>query len=217
MGRRECRRTLKGRVSTHKPTIAALVGQFHVELRIESTREASEDIIRKKIKAAQGADYDTGSNKNGYKPSGDIKKTALSAYSQKEKEGNIGGVVYVTTALPQTTPVDLGGRPMVAAPSDAKKNIKMLDSSKFDGKGSEFKRTDSAQSTGSLPSPGGRSPRPVRASEEESLSKLSVQDDAPAPAPAAAPAAAAEEEEAAPEAQEEAAPAPADDEAPADE
>ena len=39
----------------------------------------------------------------------------------KEKEGNIAGVTYVTSALPSVTPVDLGGRKMVAPPTEARK------------------------------------------------------------------------------------------------
>lgn len=79
-------------------------------------------IIIKKLKVAGGADYDTGANAKGYKSSaGSIRKKALAAYQEKEKEGNIKGVVYVTSALPSTTPVDLGGRPMVASAADAKK------------------------------------------------------------------------------------------------
>jgi hypothetical protein len=39
----------------------------------------------------------------------------------QEKEGNVAGVVYVTSALPNSTPVNLAGRPMVASASEAKK------------------------------------------------------------------------------------------------
>jgi hypothetical protein len=41
----------------------------------------------------------------------------------QEREGNVAGVVYVTSALPSTTPVSLAGRPMVASASEAKKYV----------------------------------------------------------------------------------------------
>lgn len=49
---------------------------------------------------------------------------ALKSYQAKEKEGNIHNVVYVTTALPATTPVDLSNRAFVAPLTEARRNIK---------------------------------------------------------------------------------------------
>jgi len=81
-------------------------------------------LIIKKLKVAGGADYDTGSNAAGYQTkAGSLRSSALASYREKEKEGNIAGVVYVTSALPNTTPVDLGGRPMVASASEAQKCV----------------------------------------------------------------------------------------------
>ncbi len=51
-----------------------------------------------------------------------ILNTDLLALFQ-EKEGNIVKVVYVTSALPNTTPVDLSNRPMVASASEARKCV----------------------------------------------------------------------------------------------
>eukprot|EP00123_Amoebidium_parasiticum_P005353 comp16563_c0_seq1/m.14660 comp16563_c0_seq1/g.14660 ORF comp16563_c0_seq1/g.14660 comp16563_c0_seq1/m.14660 type:complete len:218 (-) comp16563_c0_seq1:426-1079(-) len=115
----------KGKAATLKSTVVPVVGQFHIEVQTDDKKFLTEEEITKKLKAAGGADYDTGSNKGGaYKSeSGSIKAKALQSYQEKEKESNIGPIKYVTSALPNTTPVDLKGRPMVAPPSEAIKNM----------------------------------------------------------------------------------------------
>jgi len=50
---------------------------------------------------------------------------AIDNYSAKEKDGNIGPVIYETGALSKTTPVDLGGRKFVAPAAAAQKNVKV--------------------------------------------------------------------------------------------
>jgi len=113
----------RAKAPTMKSEIVPIVGQFHIEVRAEDRKELSEDVLVAKLKVAGGADYDTGSNKSGYKSEGgSIKARAMANYSDREKEGNIGPIRYVTSALPKTTPVDLSGRPMVAPPSEAQKN-----------------------------------------------------------------------------------------------
>eukprot|EP00051_Salpingoeca_urceolata_P016190 m.213811 g.213811 ORF g.213811 m.213811 type:complete len:417 (-) comp18613_c0_seq2:428-1678(-) len=128
----------RGRVGAHSPSVRGMFGQTHTDLRADNHKECAEPIIRKLLKVAGGADYDTGANAQGYKSSGSLRQKAMALYSEKEKEGNIKGVVYVTSALPNTTPVDLSGRPMVAPPSEAKKNTKdsVVDTKKYAGKGS---------------------------------------------------------------------------------
>jgi hypothetical protein len=49
----------------------------------------------------------------------------MSNYQSKEKQGNIKTIIYETKALPTTTPCDLTGRPMVAPPSEAMRNIEL--------------------------------------------------------------------------------------------
>eukprot|EP00730_Choanoeca_flexa_P002983 TRINITY_DN11251_c0_g1_i5.p1 TRINITY_DN11251_c0_g1~~TRINITY_DN11251_c0_g1_i5.p1 ORF type:complete len:616 (+),score=200.94 TRINITY_DN11251_c0_g1_i5:85-1932(+) len=127
----------RGRVGVHTGSIRPLFGQCNIDLSADNVKECSEAIIRKKLKVAGGADYDTGANAGGYKSNAsEIRRKALAAYSAKEKEGNIKKVTYVTSALPATTPVDLSGRKMVANASDARKNTKdtILDTDKFKGK-----------------------------------------------------------------------------------
>eukprot|EP00040_Diaphanoeca_grandis_P005517 m.33180 g.33180 ORF g.33180 m.33180 type:complete len:461 (+) comp16771_c1_seq1:103-1485(+) len=129
----------RGRVGAHSGTVKTLFGQMNVELSADNRDECAMDIISKKLKIAGGADYDTGSNAGGYKSrGGSIRKAGLAAYKAKEQTGNIAGVLYNTSALSRTTPVDLGGRPMVASASEAKKNTKdnVLDTDKFKGKSS---------------------------------------------------------------------------------
>ena len=49
---------------------------------------------------------------------GDIKAQAKDAFLSKEKETDIGPVIFEKSALPQTTPIDSSGRPMVAPPTE---------------------------------------------------------------------------------------------------
>jgi len=98
--------------------------QCNCDVSADNHKECSLPLIIKKLKVAGGADYDTGSNAAGYQTkAGSLRSSALASYREKEKEGNIAGVVYVTSALPNTTPVDLGGRPMVASASEAQKCV----------------------------------------------------------------------------------------------
>jgi len=115
-------------------------GQFHVEIFAEGLADVNEQEVRTKIKKSGGADYDQGSNAGGagYQTSAaDIKAQAKGAYLSKEKETNIGPVIFEKSALPQTTPIDLKGRPMVAPPTEAMRNVNHsgnLDVDKFKGK-----------------------------------------------------------------------------------
>ena len=140
--------------------------------------DVNEQEVRTKIKKSGGADYDQGSNAGGagYQTSaGEIKAQAKGAYISKEKETNIGPVIFEKSALPQTTPIDLKGRPMVAPPTEAMRNVNHtgnLDVDKFKGKVSVLPSSGEAASA-----PAG--PPPVSAP-------------APVPAPAPAPESAAE-------------------------
>merc|ERR1712178_598328 len=99
------------------------IGQFHVDFQTEEADEFAVEIPAR-ITKASGANYDLGSNSSGYETkAGSIKDSAASNYKSLEKEGNIGPVTYTTGALARETPVDLSGRPMVAPPTEAKKNV----------------------------------------------------------------------------------------------
>jgi len=117
----------KGRVGGHKGDIKSLIGQSHVEIQTDDKDDISEDTITTKLKKASGANYDLGSNAGGsYESKGaSIGKSAAAFYKEKEKEGNMGPIVFDKgPAKPKdyVTPVDLGGRPMVAPPTQAKAN-----------------------------------------------------------------------------------------------
>jgi len=122
----------KGRVGSHKGDVKELIGQSHVEIQTDDKEDISQEAITTKLKKASGANYDLGSNAGGdYKSAaGDIGKSAAAKYRALEKESNIGPVVFNTGPAPPrdyVTPVDLGGRPMVAPPSQAKKNTVIRD------------------------------------------------------------------------------------------
>jgi hypothetical protein len=120
--------------------LSQAIGQFHVEIFADGLSDVNEAEVRTKIKKSGGADYDQGSNAGGsaYTTSaGDIKAQAKGTFLSKEKETNIGPVIFEKSALPQTTPIDLKGRPMVAPPTEAMRNVNHtgnLDVDKFKGK-----------------------------------------------------------------------------------
>jgi len=152
--------------------LSQAIGQFHVEIFADGLSDVNEAEVRTKIKKSGGADYDQGSNAGGsaYTTSaGDIKAQAKGTFLSKEKETNIGPVIFEKSALPQTTPIDLKGRPMVAPPTEAMRNVNHtgnLDVDKFQGKVSV------------LPSGSGGDVAPAAPAAAA----------APAPAPASAPA-----------------------------
>ena len=122
----------RGRVGGHKGDVKELVGQSHIDIQTDDKDELSEAAITAKLKKASGANYDLGSNAGGAYESkaGDIGKSAAARYKELEKVSNIGPVIFDTgPAKPKdyVTPVDLGGRPMVAPPTAAKKNIVLRD------------------------------------------------------------------------------------------
>jgi len=117
----------RGKATGLKAEIVPVIGQFHIEVRAgeDKSKELNEETLSKKLKAAGGADYDTGSNQGGnYKGAGagTLKAQALASYKEREAEGNITNIVFEKNALPKVTPCDLKGRPMVAPPSEAQKN-----------------------------------------------------------------------------------------------
>ena len=102
--------------------LSQAIGQFHVEIFAEGLSDVNEQEVRTKIKKSGGADYDQGSNAGGaaYSTSaGDIKAQAKNTFLTKEKETNIGPVIFDKSALPQTTPIRSSGRPTVAPPPEA--------------------------------------------------------------------------------------------------
>lgn len=122
---------MKGRVGGHKGDIKVMVGQSHVDLQTDEKSDLTEEEITTKLKKASGANYDLGSNAGGNYESkaGDIGRSAAAKYKELEKQTNIGPVVFEKHSKPKdyVTPVDLGGRPMVAPPTAAKANTVVRD------------------------------------------------------------------------------------------
>ena len=140
------------RVGSHMGSIKPLLGQFNIEMRADTLKECAEDIIRKKLKVAVPAHSAAAAHARRWPAAPTTTRaptplaTSLPATSRprlwrrtrprqahavasrsdgpQEKEGNVAGVVYVTTALPSTTPVNLAGRPMVASATEAKKWVR---------------------------------------------------------------------------------------------
>jgi len=123
----------KGRVGAHKGDVKALIGQSHVDIQTDDMDDLSEAAITAKLKKASGANYDLGSNAGGtYKSqAGGIQASARANYQSLEKQSNIGPIGFNTkshvVAKTNVTTMDLGGRPMVAPPTEAKKNVVVRD------------------------------------------------------------------------------------------
>ncbi len=148
----------------------------------------NEQEVRTKIKKSGGADYDQGSNAGGagYQTSAaDIKAQAKGAYLSKEKETNIGPVIFEKSALPQTTPIDLKGRPMVAPPTEAMRNVNHsgnLDVDKFKGKVSVLPSAASGgEAANSAPAP---AKAPTASESQDGTDSAFITPPAPASAPA---------------------------------
>mmetsp|Transcript_17249 Transcript_17249/g.56585 ORF Transcript_17249/g.56585 Transcript_17249/m.56585 type:complete len:225 (-) Transcript_17249:144-818(-) len=119
----------KGRVASHKMAVKDALGWTVVDIQADDKDDISEEVIREKLKKASGANYDLGSNAGGNYESkaGEIQAAGRNNYKTLEKESNIGPVVFETRALPKETPIDLGGRPMVASATEGKKNTVIRD------------------------------------------------------------------------------------------
>lgn len=122
----------RGRVSAHKLTVKEFIGQSHIDLQADDKADLSVEVIVERLKKASRANYDLGSNASGYSSqAADIGKTAAEKYKALEKETNIGPITFEKFDKPKdyVTPMELGGRPMVAPPAAAKKNIVVRDES----------------------------------------------------------------------------------------
>jgi len=119
----------KGRVGSHKMDLKEVIGWTVVDIQTDDKDDLTEAVIREKLKKASGANYDLGSNAGGSYQSkaGDIGKSAAAKYKELEKDSNIGPVQFEKFARPKETPMDLGGRPMVAPPTAAKANTVVRD------------------------------------------------------------------------------------------
>jgi hypothetical protein len=122
----------KGRVNGHKGDVKAMVGQSHVDIQADDKADLTEANITAKLKKASGANYDLGSNAGGAYESNakSIGASAAAKYRELEKTSNIGPVVFDKgPAKPKdyVTPIDLGGRPTVAPPTQAKANTVIRD------------------------------------------------------------------------------------------
>lgn len=175
----------RGRVATHKGGFFRLCGQMNIELQADNHAECALPLLIKKLKVAGGADYDTGSNAGGYRSEAkSIRAKSLKAYQTREKFGNIEKVVYETSALPSSTPMDLAGRPTVASASEVKKNTKdnVLDTDKFKNKAGVYKEGSSApKSTFKMTRPGSIGKKP-KLKTKPSLSEP-VEEPIPEPEP----------------------------------
>mmetsp|Transcript_47633 Transcript_47633/g.113403 ORF Transcript_47633/g.113403 Transcript_47633/m.113403 type:complete len:221 (-) Transcript_47633:21-683(-) len=125
----------KSRAGVQKPEIEAAIGQHHVFFFADGPSDLLEEDVMEKITKSAGANYDLGSNSKGYESKiGEIKLSAGDAYRKTEKEGDGKAVVYFESALANSTPCDLSGRPTVAPPTEAKRNTDLagkLDTSKW--------------------------------------------------------------------------------------
>jgi len=113
----------KAKIAGHKPDVTAFIKYFHVEINALSRESLSAKNIEAKLRAAGGADYGSGKGggTSGGENFGGVKANAANFYAKTDSESKVQ-VVYQKGPL-STTPMDISGRPMVAAASEARKNI----------------------------------------------------------------------------------------------
>ena len=116
----------KGKVNLHKSEVAALFVGTHVELAIYEREELNslDADVDAKLKKAGGANYDLGNSRSGVKAgaSQSYKATSKAFFKAKDKETEVKfvGQKHISKEI---TACDLTGRPMVAPPTEARKNI----------------------------------------------------------------------------------------------
>lgn len=122
----------KSRVLGHRPAVEKLLKYMQISWHVLERSEFSEyvflslysdrkrETLIKKLLAAGGANYSVQESDKGNFSS--YKKTTAQFYSETEKKGTVGAIVYQTGPL-TTTPMDISGRSMVAPPADFRNNI----------------------------------------------------------------------------------------------
>lgn len=102
---------------------------MHLTIDTDDLDELSLGAVQQKLSRGAGANYDLGSNAGGSYTSNAsaIRSKACANYGKLEKTTNIGPIAYEKFARPKETPVDLAGRPTVAAAAQVRANT-VLDS-----------------------------------------------------------------------------------------
>jgi len=113
----------KSRVVGHRPAVEKLLKYIHLQWHVLDKHEMSAKVLNEKLLAAGGANYSVQeANKGDF--SG-YKQTTKDFYSAKEKDTQLSGIVYEKGPL-TVTPMDIGGRAMVASQSEFKGNLRDL-------------------------------------------------------------------------------------------
>jgi hypothetical protein len=117
----------KMKVQNHKGSVDTFFKYYHVGIPAFSKPELAEKVIVEKLKKAGGADYGTGQGggSRGAQNFGTIKNQSRTFYAETDKKTELKNIVFQKGPL-TTTPCDLSGRPMVAPPTEVKKNTNLV-------------------------------------------------------------------------------------------
>jgi len=114
----------KSRVVGHRPAVEKMLKYIHLQWHILDKNEMKQDVLDQKLLAAGGANYSVQESDKG--DFSGYKQTTKDFYSEKDKNTKLTDVLYDKGPLSRETPIDIGGRSMVAAQSEFKQNIKIL-------------------------------------------------------------------------------------------
>jgi len=114
----------KSRVVGHRPAVEKMLKYIHLQWHILDKNELKQDALEQKLLAAGGANYSVQESHKG--DFSGYKQTTKDFYAEKDKVTKLTDVLYDKGPLARETPIDIGGRSMVAAQSEFKQNIKIL-------------------------------------------------------------------------------------------
>jgi len=113
----------KSRVLGHRPAVEKFLKYIHLQWHILDRNEIKQETLDTKLLAIGGANYSVQeSNKGDFS---NYKTTTKEFYSEKDSQTQVKGLVYEKGPL-SVTPMDIGGRSMVASQSEFKSNLRDL-------------------------------------------------------------------------------------------
>jgi chemotaxis protein histidine kinase CheA len=114
----------KSRVVGHRPAVEKMLKYIHLQWHILDKNEMKQEILEQKLLAAGGANYSVQESDKG--DFSGYKQTTKEFYTEKDKNTKLTDLLYDKGPLARETPMDIGGRSMVAAQSEFKSNLRDL-------------------------------------------------------------------------------------------
>jgi len=114
----------KSRVVGHRPAVEKMLKYIHLQWHILDKNEMRSEVLDQKLLSAGGANYSVQESDKG--DFSGYKQTTKDFYTEKDKQTKLTELKYDKGPLARETPMDIGGRAMVATQSEFKSNIKIL-------------------------------------------------------------------------------------------